>query len=123
MRILLVEDDGWWAGHRRWLWPRGGLTWRAAGWDFPGHGFGLSIARELVGLFGGPLHLKQREGGGLAATVEFPASSGLLKPSQRCVAATFLGANGPALRKFAGLVQFETADGLRGLRKYAAWAR
>jgi len=40
----------------------------------PGHGFGLSIAQELVGLFGGKLHLKQREGGGLAATVAFPLS-------------------------------------------------
>ena len=37
-----------------------------------GHGFGLSIVRELAELYGGALDLDEAEGGGLAATVRLP---------------------------------------------------
>jgi signal transduction histidine kinase len=39
-----------------------------------GHGFGLSIARELAELYGGALTLDAAEGGGLRVTVTLPAA-------------------------------------------------
>ncbi|QNA84861.1 HAMP domain-containing histidine kinase [Sphingomonas sp. So64.6b] len=39
-----------------------------------GHGFGLSIARELTELYGGSLMLNAAEGGGLRVTVTLPAA-------------------------------------------------
>lgn len=40
-----------------------------------GHGFGLSIARELAELYGGSLSLDEAPGGGLAAVVTLPATT------------------------------------------------
>ncbi len=39
-----------------------------------GHGFGLSIAREIVELYGGALMLENAAGGGLTATITLPAA-------------------------------------------------
>lgn len=38
----------------------------------PGHGFGLSVAQELVGLYGGSLHLKPGDISGTEVVVELP---------------------------------------------------
>jgi signal transduction histidine kinase len=38
----------------------------------PGHGFGLSVAQELVGLYGGSLRLKPGDISGTTVIVELP---------------------------------------------------
>ncbi|MEN2747984.1 HAMP domain-containing sensor histidine kinase [Sphingomonas sp. T9W2] len=41
-----------------------------------GHGFGLTIVRDLVALYGGRLELGEADGGGLVATVTLPVTTG-----------------------------------------------
>ena len=41
----------------------------------PGHGFGLSITRELAELYGGSLVLRSGPPGGLTATLTLPIAS------------------------------------------------
>ena len=47
----------------------------SAGGEFSGTGLGLTLARELVKLHGGSMHLASRPGAGVTASVTLPASA------------------------------------------------
>lgn len=70
--VLTVADDGPGipaADRERATTPGARLDERSEG-----HGFGLSIARELASLYGGTLELDEAPGGGLLARVSLPAA-------------------------------------------------
>ncbi|MCQ8279362.1 HAMP domain-containing histidine kinase [Acetobacteraceae bacterium KSS8] len=67
---LVIADDGPGIPEER----RGRVLERGARLDErgDGHGFGLAIAAELAGLYGGELRLSERQGGGLFVEVTAP---------------------------------------------------
>ncbi len=70
---LTIEDDG--PGLPDALWPEAVLPGRRLDEATPGHGFGLSIARELAELYGGSIRLSRSELGGLSVRLAIPNAS------------------------------------------------
>lgn len=68
---LTISDDG--PGLPEDALPEAMLPGRRLDETTPGHGFGLSIARELAELYGGGLTLERGPAGGLAARLTLPA--------------------------------------------------
>ncbi|GGD90192.1 histidine kinase [Aureimonas endophytica] len=72
--IVRVEDDG--AGLAADEVPEALVPGRRLDEMQPGHGFGLSITRELAELYGGSLAITRSGLGGLSATLRLPAARG-----------------------------------------------